>query len=131
MKREDISRAVGNLAHRHILEAEAFFEGVQVKRCAGKAVLKKALLIAAAVCLLTLTAFAVSIFSTMQGDDVKLSAAYLGDGVVSVLIENKSDKELKLEPGVKLMLGKSRQEVEPVSGQAEFEGAAVPGRVPL
>ena len=66
--------------------------------------IKSAMLIAAVlICSLTTTAFAVSLFSSLSGDDLSLSATYAGDGVVSIYIENRSDKKLSFQKQLKLM----------------------------
>ena len=49
------------------------------------------------VALLTVTALAADLFSPLAGDDLALGAVYEGDGVVSVHVENRSDKELKFQ----------------------------------
>ena len=55
--------------------------------------IKAAMLVAAVlVCSLTMTAFAVSLFSSLSGDDLSLSATYEGNGIVTIQVENKSDK---------------------------------------
>lgn len=41
-----------------------------------------------------LAAFAVPLFSPLDGDELSLEGAYLGEGIVSVRVENRSDKEL-------------------------------------
>lgn len=43
---------------------------------------------------LLLTAFAVPLFSPLDGDELCLDGSYLGDGIVSVRVENRSDKVL-------------------------------------
>ena len=47
------------------------------------------LMAAVLVCSLTMTAFAVSLFSSLDGDDLSLSATYEGDGLVSIQVENR------------------------------------------
>lgn len=73
-------------------------------------------------CLLSLTAFAASLFSPLSGDDLSLSAQYQGAGVVTVTVENGSDKVLTFQPQLKLLRWSTAQEVEPLSGGAvQFE----------
>ena len=43
---------------------------------------------------LLLTAFAVPLFSPLDGDELCLDGSYLGDGIVSIRVENRSDKVL-------------------------------------
>ena len=85
--------------------------------------IKSAMLIAAVlICSLTMTAFAVSLFSSLSGDDLSLSATYAGDGVVSIYIENKSDKKLSFQKQLKLMRWSTSEEIEPKSGKVIFSG---------
>ena len=67
-------------------------------------------------CLLSLTAFAASLFSPLSGDELSLSAQYQGAGVVTVTVENGSDKVLTFQPQLKLLRWSTAQEVEPLSG---------------
>ena len=85
--------------------------------------IKSAMLIAAVlICSLTTTAFAVSLFSSLSGDDLSLSATYAGDGVVSIYIENRSDKKLSFQKQLKLMQWSTSEEIEPKSGEVVFSG---------
>ena len=85
--------------------------------------IKSAMLIAAVlICSLTMTAFAVSLFSSLSGDDLSLSATYAGDGVVSIYIENRSDKKLSFQKQLKLMQWSTSEEIEPKSGEVIFSG---------
>lgn len=59
---------------------------------------KIALVLAALIACLSLTAFAGVRFSTLQGDELALGAVYEGDGVVAISVENRSDKLLEFEP---------------------------------
>ena len=72
--------------------------------------------LAAALCLLSLTVFAAGIFSPLDGDALSLSARYEGDGIVSITVENGSDKPLTFQPQLKLMRWSTAQEVEPLPG---------------
>lgn len=85
--------------------------------------IKSAMLVAAVlVCSLTMTAFAVSLFSSLSGDDLSLSATYAGDGVVSIYIENRSDKKLSFQKQLKLMQWSTSEEIVPKSGEVIFSG---------
>ena len=78
--------------------------------------------LAAALCLLSLTVFAAGLFSPLHGDALSLSAQYEGDGIVSVTVENGSDKPLAFQPQLKLMRWSTAQEVEPLpGGEVDFE----------
>lgn len=79
-----------------------------------------AVVAAAVVCCLSVTAFAVVKFSSLAGDDLSLNAVYEGDGIVSVTVENRSDRKLCFQPQLKLMRWRTGEEVVPVSDGVEF-----------
>ncbi len=79
-------------------------------------------IIAAVVCWFSLTAFAVSMFSSLSGDELSLSAVYVGNGIVSICVENESDKSLDFQPQLKLMRWSTSEEVTPISGNIIFSG---------
>lgn len=58
---------------------------------------KIALLLAAVLVCLSITAFAGMQFSVLEGDDLSLSGVYEGEGVVAITVENRSDKLLEFE----------------------------------
>ena len=65
---------------------------------------RKAVLAAAViVCCLAMTAFTYPLFSSLDGDELSLNGTYLGDGIVSVYVENQSDKTLEFQETVKLV----------------------------
>ena len=68
--------------------------------------------------LLTVTALAADLFSPLAGDDLALGAVYEGDGVVSVHVENRSDKELKFQKQLRLMRWDTSEEIAPKRGAA-------------
>ena len=80
------------------------------------------LVAAVLVCSLTMTAFAVSLFSSLSGDDLSLSATYEGNGIVTIQVANKSDKDLSFQRQLKLMRWSTGKEVEPVSDTIVFDG---------
>lgn len=84
--------------------------------------MKAAILVTAILlCSLTMTGFAFSIFSSLSGDDLSLCATYEGDGVVSIQVENKSDKALSFRKQLKLMLWSANEEIEPISDRIVFD----------
>lgn len=85
-----------------------------------------AILAAAIACIAATTAFAASLFSSLSGDDLGLSATYEGDGIVSVHVENRSDKELRFEPVLKLMQWSTGEEVPALQGDVSFSGTDIP-----
>lgn len=121
MKREDISEAVGNISTKHIQEAAP---SISVKK---KPIWMKWGTVAAAIlCFFTMTAFAISLFSSLSGDDLSLSATYEGNGVVSVQVENRSNKELDFQSVLKLMRWSTSEEVEPLSEKVSFSNTEIP-----
>ena len=68
--------------------------------------------------LLTVTALAADLFSPLAGDELALGAVYEGDGVVSVRVENRSDKELKFQEQLRLLRWDTSEEIAPKRGAA-------------
>lgn len=62
---------------------------------------------------------------SLSGDDLSLSAAYEGNGVFFVQVENRSDKNLSFQPALKLMRWSTREEVEPLSGKVSFSNTEI------
>lgn len=77
---------------------------------------------AATICCLTMTAFAARLFSPLSGDALALSASYEGGGIVSIWVENRSDRDLRFQPQLKLMRWSTSEEIEPASGAPIFTG---------
>ncbi len=71
---------------------------------------------------LGMTVSAFSLFSSLEEDDLAIRAAYEGEGIVSVHVENRSGKELHFEPRLKLMRWASNEEIKPVSDDIAFTG---------
>ena len=84
------------------------------------------LVAAVMVCCLTMTAFAVSLFSSLDGDDLSLSATYEGNGLVSIQVENRSNKNLSFQPQLRLMQWSTAEEIVPTSGETVFSGTEQP-----
>ena len=84
-----------------------------------KRVPRAAVLAAIVALFATLTAFAVSVFSTRLGDSLTLTASYYGSGVVWVEITNQSDRDLKLEPKMNLYYYSTQKLVE-TTGEAPY-----------
>lgn len=61
---------------------------------------------------ITTAVFAASIFSPLDGDELRLSSEYKGNGIITVNIDNLSEKTLALEKNLKLMLYSTGKEVE-------------------
>ena len=85
--------------------------------------IRAAMLIAAVlVCSLTLTAFAVNLFSSLSGDELSLGATYEGNGIVSIQVENQSNKELRFQQQLKIMRWSTGEEIAPISDEISFSG---------
>lgn len=83
-------------------------------------------IVAAMICCFTMSAFAINLFSSLSGDELGLSATYEGDGVVAVQVDNRSAKELRFQPSLKLMNWATGEEIKPLAGAAAFSNTAIP-----
>lgn len=75
----------------------------------------KYLVLAAALCALLLASCTRTLFTPLSGDELALNGSYLGGGIVSVEVENRSDKMLEFQSQAKLMSW-TNGEVEPLPG---------------
>ena len=91
-----------------------------------KRIPRVALIAAIVTVFVTLTAFAVSIFSTWAGDSLTITASYYGDGIVWVEVTNQSDKELKLEPKMKLYYYSTQKLVESTDEEPYIDNLTIP-----
>lgn len=82
---------------------------------------KIALLAAVIVCCAAMLAFASPLFTPLDGDELSLKGTYEGNGIVSVFVENRSDKKLEFQSKTKLMRWATSEEVESLGGEAVFE----------
>ena len=79
-----------NLDHiKDIFERETGVELEDDKK--GQPVGKLALICAIVLVGMVFAAFTVPLFSPLDGDELTLYGTYLGDGIVSVWVENRSD----------------------------------------
>ena len=123
MTAENLSRAMGDIRLAYIMEAEEYL----VNEPAVHRKLWKTLLIAAIiVCFMTVTAFAVGMFSSLNGDSLALSARYLGRGEIELSIENRSERELRLEETVRLIYYKDKSPVPGLGGEVLFSETLIP-----
>ena len=114
-----------------LMRIKAIFEektGVQLaaKRPARRPLRTAAILAAAVVCSLSVTAFAAGLFSPLDGDQLHLAAEYRGAGVVSIAVENQSDRLLRFQPQLKLMRWPTGEEISPSGGGAAFDNTEFP-----
>ena len=88
---------------------------------------RRCLLIAAVIgCFLLFSAFAFRIFSPLNGDALTLSGTYLGDGIVSIRVENRSSRDLRFQPQVKLVKWLGEEEIPQLGGDAVFSNEEIP-----
>lgn len=85
-----------------------------------------ALIAAIVTVFISLSAFAVSIFSTWAGDSLTISASYYGSGIVWVEITNQSDKDLKLEPKMNLYYYSTQELVESTGEDPYIDNLTIP-----
>lgn len=79
--------------------------------------LRKAVVLAAALlCFLMVTGFAVVKFSSLKGDEIQLQGTYEGNGIVSVWVENESDRILSFQPDLRLIQYKAGVEIPQKDG---------------
>lgn len=72
------------------------------------------------------TAYAYREFTSLDGDELSLEAVYEGGGVISVVVENSSDKTLCFQNGLKLKRWATGEELVPLSENIELSGAEFP-----
>ena len=77
------------------------------------------ILAAAVVACLAFAGFTVPLFSSLNGDELALTGSYEGSGIVSVRVENRSDKKLNFQKQTKLMRWATAEEM-PRLGNAVF-----------
>ena len=87
---------------------------------------KYAILIACMLCFISLSAFAYYKFNSLNGDDLALSAVYLGDGKYEVIITNMSSHDLKLQDDVKIMQWSTGSEVSVKKGSVNVITCDIP-----
>ena len=103
-------------------------ENIVADEIAGKRkhIPKLALIASIIIVFLSLTAFAVSVFSTFAGDNLTITASYYGSGIVWVDITNQSDKDLKLEPKINLYLYSTQELIHPTDEAPYISELTVP-----
>lgn len=79
-------------------------------------------------CFVSLSAFAFSKFSSLEGDEAGFSSKYLGDGIFEITVTNESDKVLELQDEIKLMRWSTSQEVQGDKGEIEYSDLKVDAR---
>lgn len=84
--------------------------------------------VTALLCILGLSAFAYSKFSSLDDGWLVLRSRYLGRGAFEILVTNESDKELKLQEKVKLMQWSTAREVPGNAKKIKMEGGVIGAR---
>ena len=79
------------------------------------------ILAAAVIACLAFAGFTIPLFSSLNGDELALTGTYEGNGIVSVRVENRSDKELSFQKQTKLMRWVTAEEMPRLSGSVFFE----------
>ena len=124
MTRAEISYAVGAISVRHIKEAEEYLDAKTYHISARKIALLAAVLIT----LLCLCAFTYGYFTTLAGDNLILTATYAGEGIVLAHVENQSDRDLKLEPTVRLLYYSDKDPVATTEQEPIVTGLTIPAK---
>lgn len=75
-----------------------------------------------------LAAFTYPLFSPLSGDALSLSAAYEGNGIVTIAVENRSYKKLEFQPQMKLFAWISGEEVPKLTDAVVFAGTTISPR---
>lgn len=100
--------------------------GVELPAPMKFSVRKLVVLAAAVITCFALTAFTYPLFSYLEEDELSIQGIYEGNGVVSVYVENRSDKDLEFQKQTKLMRWNTSKEVEPLEGKARFANTSFP-----
>ena len=79
-----------------------------------------------AVMVLTMTASAFMLFTPMNGDELALGGIYEGNGIITVWVENGSDKYLRFQKQVMVMEWEESRELPGLSGKVIFRNTVFP-----
>lgn len=118
-----------NLKHiQAIFEEKTGADLNPAHRYRGRRPVRTTLVFAAVLLFATLMlGFSNKLFTPLDADELSLLGTYEGNGVVSVYVENKSDKPLRFQEKTKLMRWVGSQEVESLGGKVIFENTEFPG----
>lgn len=121
---------MGTMNHQNLQNIKDIFErntGVELKRrkAAPWGIRRTAVPAAVIGVFLTMAAFTSPLFSPLDGDELSLTGTYLGDGLVSVYVENGSDKDLVFQEQLKLINWFTEQEAPRLEGTPEFTGTRI------
>lgn len=94
--------------------------------CPRRSVAPRLIFAAVLVFAVTMVAFSQKLFTPLDGDALSLSGEYMGDGIVSICVENKSDKTLQFQEKAKLIRWVTGEEAERLGGGLRFENTVFP-----
>lgn len=123
MKWKKINDAINNVDNRFLDIADSYEANIGEKNYSNYMFRMLFKLCSVFLFLIFFSVLAVSafdLFSPLAGDELVLSATYNGYGVVSVYVDNKSDKTLEFDKKLKLMLWSTSAEVEKLSDDVKF-----------
>lgn len=115
------------MSNRNLQNIRCRFEektGVDLGHRQPVSVKRMWILAAAVVACLAFAGFAIPLFSSLDGDELALTGTYEGNGIVSVRVENRSDKELNFQKQTKLMRWVTAEEMPRLKGNVLFENTA-------
>lgn len=98
----------------YALKNEKFWRLYEMKK-------KIAIMITCIILMMYGVVFAFEMFSDLNGDELSLGAKYEGDGIISIYVENKSNKTLDFEKNIKLMKWSNSEEIKPISDKIKME----------
>lgn len=75
---------------------------------------------------LTMTASAYKLFTPMNGDELALGGTYEGNGIITVWVENGSDKYLRFQEQLKIMDWENSRELPGLGGKVLFRNTVFP-----
>lgn len=114
-----------NLDHiKDIFQSKTGVE-LSVQRPVQRTVRTAVVLAAVIVCLTATALAATSLFSGLDGDDLGFKTTYEGNGIVSIEVENRSDKVLRFQNVLKLKRYAANEEIQPISDAVTFEGTEI------
>lgn len=90
---------------------------------------KRAALVAAMLTIcIALAAFGYPLFSPLNGDALTLDAEYEGDGIISIQVQNHSNRNLEFQPQIKLLKWITGEEVIQNSTNISYDGLSIPAQ---
>ena len=126
MKGMILADAIGGISDRFLQESLDADEG-KTEGMPRSGAIRRFFLVAAVICcFLLLSAFAVKLFSPLNGDALTLEGTYLGDGIVSIRVENRSSRDLRFQPQVKLIKWLGEEEVPQLGSPPVFSNEEIP-----